>query len=99
MFAIIETGGKQIIVHKDDTIFIEKIEGTKGSKVTFDKILMIDKKLGKPYVKGASVTGVIEKQGKQKKIIVYRHNAKSTHKRKYGHRQPYTRVKISELKG
>ena len=99
MFAIIETGGKQIIVHKDDTIFIEKIEGDKGSKVTFDKILMIDKKLGKPYVKGASVTGVIEKQGKQKKIIVYRHNAKSTHKRKYGHRQPYTRVKISELKG
>ncbi|MCK5945947.1 MAG: 50S ribosomal protein L21 [Mycoplasmataceae bacterium] len=99
MFAIIETGGKQIMVNKDDTIFIEKIEGVKGDKVTFDKVLMIDTKLGKPYLSGASVSGVIEKQGKQKKIIVYRHNAKSTHKRKYGHRQPYTRVKITGLKG
>ena len=73
MFAIIETGGKQIIVNKDDTIFIEKIEGKKGDKVNFDKVLMIDTKLGKPYLSGASVTGVIEKQGKQKKIVVYRH--------------------------
>ena len=99
MFAIIETGGKQIIVRKDDTIFIEKIEGVEGDKVIFDKVLMLDKNLGKPLVSGATVTGTIEKQGKQKKIIVYRHNAKSTHKRKYGHRQPYTRVKITGIEG
>ncbi|UVD81832.1 50S ribosomal protein L21 [Mycoplasma iguanae] len=99
MFAIIQTGGKQLLVKKDDTIFIEKIEGNEGDIVTFDQVLVLDQKIGAPLVTGATVTGVIEKQGKQKKIIVYRHNAKSTHKRKLGHRQPYTRVKITELKG
>lgn len=99
MFAIIETGGKQLIVKKDSVIFVEKLEGAEGTNITFDKVLLIDNKIGKPYLTGASVTGVIEKQGKQKKIVVYRHNAKSTFKRKYGHRQPYTRIKISEIKG
>ena len=99
MFAIIETGGKQIKVAKDAIIFVEKLEGKEGESITFDKVLFVDNKIGKPYVEGASVTGVIEKQGKQKKIIVFRHNHKSTHKRKYGHRQPYTRIKITEVKG
>ncbi|AAT27790.1 50S ribosomal protein L21 [[Mycoplasma] mobile] len=99
MFAIIETGGKQILVKKDDFIFIEKIEGEAGQNVVFDKVLLVDDKIGTPFLKNATVTGIIEKQGKQKKIVVYRHNAKSTHKRKLGHRQPYTRVKILEIKG
>ena len=99
MFAIIKTGGKQLIVKKDDTIFIEKIEGKEGDIVNFDEVLMINETIGKPFIEGASVSGVIEKQGKQKKIIVYRHIAKSTRKKKYGHRQPYTRVKITGVKG
>ena len=99
MFAIIKTGGKQIMVQKDAIIFVEKLEGAEGTTVSFDEVLMIDNKIGKPFLTGASVTGVIEKQGKQKKIVVYRHNAKSTFKRKYGHRQPYTRIKITEIKG
>ena len=99
MFAIIKTGGKQLLVKKDDVIYIEKIEGKKGDKVSFTEVLMHDKKIGKPFLDGVSVEGVIEKQGKQRKIVVYRHNAKSTHKRKYGHRQPYTRVKITGVKG
>lgn len=99
MFAVIESGGKQLLVKKDDFIFIEKIEGEAGQEIIFDKVLLIDKKIGTPFLKGATVTGIIEKQGKQKKIVVYRHNAKSTHKRKLGHRQPYTRVKILEIKG
>ncbi len=99
MFAIIKTGGKQIIVKKDDTIFIEKIEGKEGDVVSFTEVLMIGETIGKPFIEGASVSGVIEKQGKQKKIIVYRHIAKSTRKKKYGHRQPYTRVKITGVKG
>ncbi len=99
MFAIVKTGGKQLIVQKDSVIFVEKLEGAEGSNITFDEVLMIDNKIGKPFLVGASVTGVIEKQGKQKKIVVYRHNAKSTFKRKYGHRQPYTRIKITEIKG
>jgi len=98
MFVIIETGGKQILVNGNETIFIEKIDGKEGDKVVFDKILMFDNKIGKPYVEGAKIEGIIEKQGKSKKIVVYRHNAKSTHKRKYGHRQPYTRVRITSLK-
>lgn len=99
MIAIIKTGGKQLLVKKNDVIFVEKIEGKEGDKVNFDQVLLIGDKIGTPIVQGANVIGIIEKQGKSKKIIVYRHNAKSTHKRKLGHRQPYTRVKIEELKG
>ena len=99
MIAIIKTGGKQLLVKKDDIIYIEKVEGKEGDKITFDQVLLVGDKVGTPLVKGATVSGVIEKQGKAKKIIVYRHNAKSTHKRKLGHRQPYTRVKIDEIKG
>ncbi|WP_025755312.1 50S ribosomal protein L21 [Mycoplasmopsis cricetuli] len=99
MLAIIETGGKQLLVKEDQTIFIEKIEGEEGSTVTFDKVLLVNGKIGQPYVKNALVSGIIEKQGKSKKIIVYRHNAKSTHKRKLGHRQPYTRIKITSIQG
>ncbi|TDV23251.1 large subunit ribosomal protein L21 [Mycoplasmopsis mustelae] len=99
MLAIIETGGKQLLVKEGQTIFIEKIEGEEGSEVKFDKVLLVDTKIGKPHLKNAVVLGTIEKQGKAKKIIVYRHNAKSTHKRKLGHRQPYTRVKITSIQG
>ena len=90
MFAIIETGGKQLLVKSGDVIYIDK--------VSFDKVLVIDEQVGSPYLPKASVLGTIEKQGKAKKIVVYRHNAKSTHKRKLGHRQPFTRVKITEIK-
>lgn len=99
MLAIIETGGKQVLVKEGQTIFIEKVEGKEGSTITFDKVLLVDSKIGKPYVKGAKVSGLIKKQGKAKKIVVYRHNAKSTHKRKLGHRQPYTRVEITKIEG
>lgn len=99
MIAIIKTGGKQLLVKKDDVIYIEKIEGKEGEQVTFNEVLLVGDKIGTPLVKGATVSGTIEKQGKAKKIIVYRHNAKSTHKRKLGHRQPYTKVKIDDIKG
>lgn len=99
MKAVIKTGGKQILVQSDDIIYIEKIEGNEGDKVKFDQVLLIGEKIGTPFVSNASVEGVIEKQGRSRKIVVYRHNAKSTHKRKLGHRQPYTRIKITGLKG
>ncbi|UUD35920.1 50S ribosomal protein L21 [Mycoplasmopsis citelli] len=99
MIAIIQTGGKQLLVEEGQTIFVEKLEGEEGTTVTFDKVLLLDSKIGQPYVQNAIVEGVIEKQGKAKKIVVYRHNAKSTHKRKLGHRQPYTRIKITSIKG
>ncbi|CCP24131.1 50S ribosomal protein L21 [Mycoplasmopsis cynos] len=103
MLAIIETGGKQLLVKEGQSIYIEKIAGEEGTEVKFENVLIVvsDKssKIGSPFVKNAVVSGIIEKQGKAKKIIVYRHNAKSTHKRKLGHRQPYTRVKITSIKG
>ncbi|AJR12041.1 50S ribosomal protein L21 [Mesomycoplasma dispar] len=99
MFAIIKSGGKQIKVEKDQTIFVEKIDKNEGESVTFTDVLFINGKIGTPFVENASVTGVIEKQGRAKKIVVYRHNPKSTHKRKLGHRQPFTKIKITELKG
>lgn len=99
MFAIIETGSKQILVKEGDSIYVEKLEGQEKSEVKFDKVLAVNDVFGKPYVTGAVVHGTIEKQGKAKKIVVYRHNPKSTHKRKLGHRQPYTLVKITKIKG
>ncbi|QKT05557.1 50S ribosomal protein L21 [Mycoplasma sp. OR1901] len=99
MLAIIETGGKQLLVKEGQTIFVEKIEAEEGSTVEFTKVLLINDKIGKPFLTNAKVLGTVEKQGKAKKIIVYRHNAKSTHKRKLGHRQPYTRVKITKIEG
>lgn len=100
MYAIIETGGKQIKVAVGDTIFVEKIDGEASSTVTFDKVLLVSDKdvsLGNPYVKGATVTGEIEKQGKAKKVLVFKYKSKANYRRLTGHRQPYTRVTIKAI--
>lgn len=97
MFAVIETGGKQISVNKDDIIYVEKLDQPEGQEVIFDKVLFANGNFGKPYIEGASVKGLIEKQGKQAKINVIRYRAKSNLRRSQGHRQPYTRVKILEI--
>ncbi|MGL4382689.1 MAG: 50S ribosomal protein L21 [Bacilli bacterium] len=99
MYAVIETGGKQIKVAKDDVIYVEKLEVNEGDTITFDKVLMVggDKvEVGAPYLK-ATVTGIVEKQGKAKKIIVFKYRAKKGSKTKQGHRQPYTKVKIENI--
>lgn len=98
MLAIIKTGGKQLLVKKDDVIYVEKLDAKEGDKVSFEEVLLLGDKIGNPFVKGAKVEAQVEKQGKAKKIIIYRHNAKSTHKRKMGHRQPYTKLKITSVK-
>ena len=98
MYAIIETGGKQIRVEKDAVIFVEKLEANEGDTVVFDKVLFADGKIGKPFVEGAKVTGVVEKQGKGKKITIVKYKPKkSSTRRKQGHRPPYTRVKIEAI--
>ena len=98
MYAIIETGGKQIKVEQDASIFVEKLELNEGDTVTFDKVLFANGKIGKPYVEGATVTGVVEKQGKGKKITIIKYKAKkSSTRRKQGHRQPYTKIKITAI--
>lgn len=101
MIAIFETGGKQYYVAKGDKVQIEKLAGNSGSSITFDKVLFIsDSKghqLGKPYVSGAVVEGKILKQGRGKKIVVFKYKAKSKYRRKQGHRQHFTEVEITKV--
>ena len=97
MFAIIETGGKQYRVSVGEELYIEKLEVAPEAEVVFDKVLMLDEKVGTPYVEGAKVTAVVEKHGKGKKIIVYKYKSKKNYHKKQGHRQPYTKVKITAI--
>lgn len=99
MYAIIETGGKQYRVQENDVIFIEKLDVEATEQVVFDKVLMVNDKVGTPYVSGAKVTGVVEKNGKAKKIIVYKYKSKKNYHKKQGHRQPYTKVQITAIEG
>ena len=98
MKAIIETGGKQYTVTEGSEIFIEKIDGNEKDKVVFDKVLMLGDVIGHPYVSGAKVTGEIVKQGKQRKIIVFKYRQKNNFHKTQGHRQPYTKVVIKSIK-
>ncbi|MGM0853299.1 MAG: 50S ribosomal protein L21 [Bacillota bacterium] len=100
MYAIIETGGKQIRVEAGQAIYIEKLNAEQGDTVTFDKVLFVggdDVKVGSPLVDGATVTAKIEKQGRAKKLVVFKYKAKKNYRRKQGHRQPYTKVVIDEI--
>lgn len=102
MYAIIETGGKQVKVEEGQAIYIEKLNAEAGETVTFDKVLMVggeNVKVGSPIVEGATVTGKVEKQGRAKKIIVFKYKSKKNYKRKQGHRQPYTKVIIEKING
>jgi large subunit ribosomal protein L21 len=96
--AIIETGGKQYIVEEGTEIFVEKLDGEAGDKVTFDKVVMANGELGRPYLTNVKVVGEIVKQGKQKKIIVFKYNSKKNYHKTQGHRQPYTKVVIKSIK-
>ena len=98
MKAIIETGGKQYSVTEGAEIYVEKLDGAEKDKVTFDKVLMLDGKVGRPYVDGAKVVGEIVKQGKQRKIKVFKYNPKKNYHKTQGHRQPYTKVVIKSVK-
>ena len=101
MYAVIVTGGKQYRVQKDDTLYVEKLPGEAGSEIVFDKVLAVgddgNVKIGTPYVDGASVSAKIEKQGKNKKIQILRYRSKKHSMSKIGHRQPYTKVTVTEI--
>ncbi len=99
--AIIETGGKQYRVAEGDVIYIEKLPVEEGSSVTFDKVLAVigeeGSDFGAPYVEGVSVSGTVLKQGKGKKIRVYKMKPKKGYRNTKGHRQPYTKVEIGSI--
>ena len=101
MHAIIETGGKQYKVAEGDTLFIEKLSAEAGDTVTFDKVLAVldgDKAtFGAPVVEGAKVDASVVKNGKGKKIMIFKYNPKKGYRRRQGHRQPYTKVTIGKI--
>lgn len=100
MYAIIETGGKQLKVEVGDTIFVEKLDVAEGEEVVFDKVLFVGddtNKIGAPYVEGATVTAKVEKHGKEKKVIIYKYNPKKHYHKKQGHRQPYTKLVVESI--
>jgi len=103
MYAIIQTGGKQYRVSPGDVVKVEKLDGNVGDTVTFEQVLMIcgDKEpvIGAPVVKGASVTGTITEQDKAKKITILKFKRRKGYRKKMGHRQPYTRLRIEKITG
>jgi large subunit ribosomal protein L21 len=101
MFAVLKTGGKQYKVSQGDVIQVEKLEGNVGDKVTLDQVLMIGESdqvdVGSPMVQGSSVTGEIIDQVKGPKIIVFKKRRRKNYRRKNGHRQLITHLKITDI--
>lgn len=103
MYAVIETGGKQLKVETGMAIYVEKLDVEAGEEVVFDKVCMLGgdtTKIGTPYVDGAKVTCKVEKQGKAKKIRIFKYKAKKgSTRRRQGHRQPYTKLTVEAIEG
>ena len=101
MHAIIETGGKQYKVAEGDTLFIEKLPVEAGEAVTFDKVLAVidgdNVTVGTPVVEGAKVDASVVKNGKGKKVLVFKYKPKKGYHKRQGHRQPYTKVTIGKI--
>ena len=98
MKAVIKTGGKQYLVSEGDVIYVEKLNAEESTEVVFDEVVMVGDKVGTPFVKGATVTGKVAKQGKGKKLRIFTYRAKKKSRKTMGHRQPYTKVEITSIK-
>lgn len=103
MYAVIETGGKQLKVEVGQSIFVEKLNVEAGETVVFDKVCLISNestKVGTPYVEGGKVTCTVEKQGKEKKVRIFKYKQKKgSTRRRQGHRQPYTKLTVVTIEG
>lgn len=100
MYAIIKTGGKQYRVQENDVLKVEKLNAAVGETVTFDEVVAVggDKlQVGTPFVEGCAVQAEVLEQGKNEKVIIFKYKAKKDYRRKNGHRQPYTLVKVTGI--
>ncbi len=99
MKAIFVTGGKQYYVSEGDTIYVEKLNVEAGETVEFTDVLMVGEKLGTPKVDGAKVVCTAEKNGKAKKVVVFKYHPKKKYRKTQGHRQPYTKLVVKKIVG
>lgn len=102
MYAVVESGGKQYRVAVGDVIEVEKLNAADGDEVILDRVLMIGGdavKVGTPHVEGAKVTAKVVGTGKQRKILVFKYKPKKNYRRRFGHRQPFTRLEITKIEG
>lgn len=103
MYAIIETGGKQYRVSEGDVIKVEKLSADEGDIINIDKVLAISEgdelKVGTPILENAKVEATVVRHGKDKKIIVFKYKPKKNYRRKRGHRQPFTEIRIEKIVG
>ena len=101
MKAVIVTGGKQYTVSEGDVLFVEKLNAEEEATVKFEQVLAVldgeNTKVGTPVVEGACVEAKVVKNGKGKKLTIFRYKAKKNEKKKMGHRQPYTKVEITKI--
>ncbi|TYO96612.1 LSU ribosomal protein L21P [Geothermobacter ehrlichii] len=100
MYAVIKTGGKQYKVSEGDLLKVEKLEGAVGDTIELSEVLMVggeEVKIGTPLLPGAKVKAQIVEQGKGKKILVFKSKRRKNYRKKYGHRQPITRLKITGI--
>lgn len=101
MYAVVVTGGKQHRVREGDLIRVEKLEGDVGSAVTLERVLMVggeaEAKIGTPVVEGASVETEIVRQGRTKKVLVFKKKRRKNYRRLYGHRQPFTHLRVNKI--
>ena len=101
LYAIIKTGGKQYKVAEGSEVIIEKLDVEEGSSVTFEEVLVVGEgeeiKIGRPFVEGAKVTGSVVKNGKGPKLRIFKYKHKTNYRRRQGHRQPFTKVKIEKI--
>lgn len=102
MYAIVETGGKQLTVREGDVVKVERLKGEPGDTVTLDRVLALggeQMQIGAPTVDGATVQAKVVRQGRGRKIMVMRYKAKSHSRRKTGHRQDFTELRIERIGG
>ena len=101
MYAVFVTGGKQYKAEEGDTLFIEKLDAAAEDTVVFDKVLLVSAdgslKTGAPYIDGAKIEAKVEKNGKGKKIRIFKYKAKKGYRRRMGHRQPYTKIVVTAI--
>ncbi|GAB1475322.1 50S ribosomal protein L21 [Bacillota bacterium] len=101
MYAVVETGGKQYKVSEGDTLSVERLQVSEGDKVVLDKVLLYsdgkETKVGTPYVEGVKVEADVVGNGKGEKVIIFKFKSKKDYRKKQGHRQPYTMLKISSI--